>query len=72
MAFPISQELRNLARKALSELKGTKELINKATNGKVLNKKHQNLAQSFGSKIPSAENLLVQQLGRYIFYPRDK
>ena len=31
-----------------------------------------NLAQSFDSKISGAENLLVQQLGRYFFYPRDK
>ena len=31
-----------------------------------------NLAQSFDSKIPDAENLLVRQLGRYLSYPRDK
>ena len=31
-----------------------------------------NLAQSFDSKIPGVENLLVQQLGRYLFYPRDE
>ena len=31
-----------------------------------------NLAQSFDSKIPGAENLLVRQLGRYIFYPREE
>ena len=31
-----------------------------------------NLAQSFDSKIPGAENLLVRQLGRYLFYPRDE
>ena len=30
-----------------------------------------NLAQSFDS-IPGAENLLVRQLGRYLFYPRDE
>ena len=31
-----------------------------------------NLAQSFDSKIPGAENLLVRQLGRYLFYSRDE
>jgi hypothetical protein len=31
-----------------------------------------NLAQSFNSKNPGAENLLVRQLGRYLFYPRDE
>ena len=31
-----------------------------------------NLAQSFDSKIPGAENLLVRELGRYLFYPRDE
>ena len=31
-----------------------------------------NLEQSFDSKIPGAENILVQQLGRYLFYPRDE
>jgi hypothetical protein len=31
-----------------------------------------NLAQSFDSKIPDSENLLVRQIGRYLSYPRDK
>ena len=31
-----------------------------------------NLAQSFDSKIPGAETLLVRQLGRYLFYPTDE
>ena len=31
-----------------------------------------NLAQSLDSKISGAENLLVRQLGRYLFYPRDE
>ena len=31
-----------------------------------------NLAQSFDSKILGAENLLIRQLGRYLFYPRDE
>ena len=31
-----------------------------------------NLAQSFDSKIPGAENLLVRQFDRYILYPRDE
>ena len=30
------------------------------------------LAQSLDSKIPGAENLLVRQLSRYLFYPRDE
>ena len=29
-----------------------------------------NLAQSFDSKIPGSENLLVRQLSRYLFHPR--
>ena len=31
-----------------------------------------NLAQSFDSKIPDSENLLVRQLGRYLAYLRDE
>ena len=31
-----------------------------------------NLARSFESKIPDLENLLVQQLGRYLAYLRDE
>ena len=31
-----------------------------------------NLAQSFDSEIPGAENLLVRQHGRYLVYPRDE
>ena len=31
-----------------------------------------NLAQSFFSKIPDLENLLIRQLGRYLSYPRDE
>ena len=29
-----------------------------------------NLAQSFDSKIPGAENILVRKLGRYFFLPK--
>ena len=31
-----------------------------------------NLAKNFDSKIPDAENLLFQQLDRYLFYPGDE
>ena len=31
-----------------------------------------NLAQSYDSKIPDSENLLVRQIGRYLSYPRDE
>ena len=31
-----------------------------------------NLVQSFDSIIPGAENFLVRQLSRYLFYPRDE
>ena len=40
--------------------------------GLPLTKDIRNLAHSLDSKIPGVENLLVRQLGRYLFYPRDE